>query len=308
MNRIAVIDIGSNTIKCLVATRNPEGRLTAVFEKTLPIRISTGISAAEPVLSHEALDAGSDAVAFLVHECVKRGPIDEFKIVATSAVRDATNQESFCRMVHQRAGQSVRILSGIEEAEFIGQGIQEDPSLDSIGENFCIADLGGGSLELLKVEGSQTTHSESLNIGTIRLTERFVPQPQNPMSEDEVKAIKNHTTNALVSSQFPLETPLVATGGVITVWRSMYAQAQGLELNEIPPELPVSDLAAWITRFGEIDWDARKAIPGLPIQRADVIPTGFVTLKALARIAGASQITHSFYNLRYGVAANALPK
>jgi|TARA_B110000438_G_scaffold262651_1_gene274117 exopolyphosphatase/guanosine-5'-triphosphate,3'-diphosphate pyrophosphatase len=306
MNRIAVIDIGSNTIKCLVATRDPEGRLIAIFEKSLPVRISTGISAAEPVLSRDAIDAGSNAVAFLVHECQKRGPIDAVKIVATSAVRDASNRESFCKLVHQRAGQDVRVLTGIEEAQLIGLGIQEDPSLSSIGDDFCIADIGGGSLELLKVEASKITHSASLQLGSNRLTEKFVSHSQDPLDPKEAEAIEKHTTDAFIASKFPITAPLVATGGVITVWRSMYAQGQGLELNEIPPELPASNLAAWIEQFRAIDWEARKAIPGLPVQRADVIPTGFITIRALLSYTGVSQLTHSFYNLRFGVAARAL--
>lgn len=306
MNRIAVIDIGSNTIKCLVAKRSPEGQLKSLFEKTLPVRISAGINAEEPVLSREAMDAGSDAVAYLVHECENRGPLSGVMIVATSAVRDAKNRDDFCRMVLLRAGHEVRVLSGLEEAALIGRGIREDPALSATTDTFCVADLGGGSLELLKFEASKVTHCESLRLGTIRLTERFIENPQLPLQSTDAAAIGKLVSETVERSGFPLAGPLIATGGVITVWRSMHALSQGLQLTEIAPELSAADLQTWIDQFQTVDWKTRKAIPGLPVQRADVIPTGFVTIQALLRMAGATLLKHSFYNLRYGVAARAL--
>lgn len=308
MNRVAVIDVGSNSIKCLVARRNPGGGLSAIYQNTLAVRIASGISAEKPILSHLALDAGSEAVGQLLNECERKAPLAETIIVATSAVRDAANGRDFARLVYERTGMNVQVLSGAEEARLIGRGIVEDPALQGLDSSFCVADIGGGSLELVQVVDGEIGLSTSLQLGAVRLTERFIRDPKAPIHPDDRAELERYVGEALQASAFPLGSPLVGTGGTITVWRSMLAQSRGVTVQEIAPELPRNDLQDWLRKFEEFTWEQRQAIPGLPTQRADVVPAGFSIVEAVLASADADEIHHSRFNLRYGVAAEALER
>jgi exopolyphosphatase / guanosine-5'-triphosphate,3'-diphosphate pyrophosphatase len=306
MKRVAVIDVGSNSIKCLVARRHPGGGVFSIYENTLAVRISAGINADRPVLSHAALDAGTEAIGQLLAECERKGPLAETVIVATSAVRDALNGEDFARLVYDRSGIPLTILSGEDEARLIGRGILEDPALHDLAPSFCVADVGGGSLELIQVINGEVGLSTSLQLGAVRLTERFITDPKGPILATESLALERYVGEALQATAFPLGAPVVGTGGTITVWRSMLAQARGVTVQEISPDLPRADLRQWLERFRHLSWEERCAIPGLPKPRADVTPAGFSIVEAILASAGADTLHHSRYNLRYGVSAETL--
>lgn len=308
MKRVAVIDVGSNSIKCLVARRNPSGGIASLYENTLAVRISAGISAENPVLSNAALDAGSEAIGQLLNECERKAPLAETVIVATSAVRDASNGKEFSRLIYDRTGVPLTILSGTDEARLIGRGILEDPMLHDIAPSFCVADIGGGSLELIQVVDGKVGLFTSLQLGAVRLTERFIEDPKAHIQPDEVQALERYVGDALQASAFPLSAPIIGTGGTITVWRSMLAQSRGVTVQEISPELPREDLKSWLNKFAHMSWEERCAIPGLPTQRADVTPAGFSIVDAVMASADADVVHHSRYNLRFGVAAETLDR
>src|SRR4051794_745383 len=126
MNTAAsVIDIGSNSIKILVArrTQTDGGVLTALHNKAIDARISAGISDEEPRLSEEGIARGIAAVRELLASAAPFAPA-KTALVATSAVRDARNGAEFCRRILEETGHDVRILSGDEEANLIGRGLR----------------------------------------------------------------------------------------------------------------------------------------------------------------------------------------
>ena len=123
---IAVIDIGSNSIKVLLASRTPDGSLTALMMRTLEARISAGISQACPRLGEQGIVRGLAAIQSLVADTAAYAP-SRTVLVATSAVRDAANRAEFCERVRTATGRDIRILSGEEEASLIGRGLLCDP-------------------------------------------------------------------------------------------------------------------------------------------------------------------------------------
>jgi exopolyphosphatase/guanosine-5'-triphosphate,3'-diphosphate pyrophosphatase len=303
MRRIAVIDIGSNSIKCLVALERKGGGLASVYENTLPVRISAGISAESPRLGITAMSAGAEAVAQLVSECGRVAGIEEIIIVATSAVRDAANAEDFIQGVYTQTGLTIRVLSGDEEAELIGRGVIEDPIVVGQYDHFTVADLGGGSLELIAVDAGKAIAQASLPLGAVRLTEKYLPNPKQAIDPDTNTALEDHIRGALEECGFPLGAPIIGTGGMVTVWRSMEAQAQGVTLPELSPVLSQSSLHGWIYRLQQMSWSERLNVPGLPASRADIVVPGMIVIDQILQLAGAKELTHSRFNLRYGVAA-----
>src|SRR3954470_8064032 len=140
---VAVIDIGSNSIKVLVAKRDNDGKLAALKLRTIDARISAGISRSNPRLSEEGITRGVDAVRVLLADAATFLPTRTI-LVATSAVRDAQNGREFCERVRVATGHEIRILSGPEEAALIGRGLVADPALGDL-RDFYVFDLGGGS-------------------------------------------------------------------------------------------------------------------------------------------------------------------
>lgn len=306
--RAAVIDVGSNSIKLLVADRGPGGRIDEVLSRTLEVRIGAGIGSERPHLSPEGMDRGAEAIRELATEA--RGlAVTAIAAFATSAVRDASNGALFRERVKSAVGLELRILTGLEEAEGIGRGLTTDPALLGL-RDFNVYDLGGGSLECLSFRHRKVDKTVSLPLGCVRLTERFVQRPWAPLSETDRAAIDRHVREVLSESGFPVVAPpgtgVVGTGGTLTTARSILAARVGTTLEKSATLLPVASLREILSRVGPLGIEARKAIPGLPASRADVFPTALVTLLAVAELGGIAGFQHSLRNLRWGLAAALL--
>jgi exopolyphosphatase/guanosine-5'-triphosphate,3'-diphosphate pyrophosphatase len=167
---VAIIDIGSNSIKVLVAARDAAGIVQALKSQTVEARISAGISQAEPRLSEDGMARGLAAIQDLLATAAPFSPAKTI-LVATSAVRDAVNGPDFRARVQAATGHEIRILTGDEEANGIGRGLTSDPALVDL-QDFYVFDLGGGSLECLLFRERAITQAVSLQLGCVRLTER----------------------------------------------------------------------------------------------------------------------------------------
>jgi len=151
---VAVIDVGSNSIKLLVARMGAKPkRLEKLFSKTIETRISEGISHKLPRLNEEAITAGTATIVEL-HSMAQNYQPDHTAIVATSAVRDAINGNDFVQSVAAATDLQIRILTGTEEASYIGQGLSCDPAIAGM-TRFIQTDMGGGSLELIRFEAGK---------------------------------------------------------------------------------------------------------------------------------------------------------
>jgi exopolyphosphatase/guanosine-5'-triphosphate,3'-diphosphate pyrophosphatase len=305
---VAIIDIGSNSIKILVATRAPSGGLRVLKSHTIDARISAGISREHPRLTAAAIETGLDAIQALLAEAAPFAP-DRIVLVATSAVRDAENGADFRARVRTATGHDIRILAGEEEADLIGRGLTTDPALAGL-RDFYVFDLGGGSLECLAFRARRIERAASLPLGCVRLTEKFVADPTGPFPVAARAAVAAHTraTLATVGFNFPLPSAAAAvgTGGTVTVARAILAHRLGRTLDASEPEVTVGQLHELLDWLGDLPLAKRKLVSGLPPTRADVMPTAIATLIAVAEAGGIDRYRHSFYNLRYGLAAAAL--
>jgi len=274
---VAVIDIGSNSIKLLVASRDPAapGRLLARYQRTEETRIGTGITGSPPRLSAEAMERAFQAVRSLLDDAT-RHQADTLRLVATSAVRDAANREAFMASIQAATGHPLAVLTGEEEARGIARGIACDPFLPD-GSGFLLFDLGGGSLEMLEFAGGSLRQLASLQLGCVRVTERCLPDPSLPLTASQIETI-----------------------------RAIEAAASGKSLAESSPVLPVAALNALAMSLAALPLHQRRSVPGVPAARADVLPTALLTLVEIAGFARAAHFRHSFYNLRFGLAAQLL--
>ena len=304
---VAIVDIGSNTIKVLVAARNEAGGLAVLKSRTIDARISAGISHDEPVLSEEGMGRGLAAIQELLGDAACFSPV-RAQLVATSAVRDARNGREFADRVRRTTGFDIRILTGDEEAGAIGRGLTCDPALASL-QNFYVFDLGGGSLECLSFAERKIQEAISLRLGCVRLTEKFVTDPSAPFSPEARKRIMAHTRLALAESAFRFDLPYpaaVATGGTAATVRIIQGARTGRPIGETSPLITVQHLRELLDELAPLTLEQRKLIPGMPASRADIFPTALSTLLAVAETGALTAFHHSFYNLRYGLAADLL--
>ncbi len=305
---VTVIDIGSNSIKVLVATRTADGRITPLKVRTLDARISAGISQSEPRLSEDGMTRGSDAIVTLLADAAVFAP-SKIILVATSAVRDARNGEEFRARVRAATGHEIRILTGDEEANLIGRGLTCDPALTAL-RDFYVFDLGGGSLECLAFRDRRIEQAVSLQLGCVRLTEKFVLDVTQPLAESARQQIAAHTSEILARSGFtftlPPGSPAIGTGGTVATARAILGAREGRAFDRTAPIVTLGQMRDLLSTLGPLPLVARQQIVGLPPARADVFPTAVATLIAVTEAGGFDRLENSLYNLRYGLAAELL--
>jgi exopolyphosphatase/guanosine-5'-triphosphate,3'-diphosphate pyrophosphatase len=242
----------------------------------------------------------TDAAAFLPVKII---------LVATSAVRDAVNGAEFCQQIFTETGYGVRLLSGHEEANLIGRGLTCDPALTGL-NNFYLFDLGGGSLECLSFRERTISQALSLQLGCVRLTERCVADAKMPFTSEARLRVSELAREHFAKSGFAFDLPAnaftIGTGGTLTTARAILAARDGLKLEDIGSTVTVSQLRELLDLIGSVDLATRRKIPGVPFGRADVMPAALATFIALAEFGGISAFINSLYNLRWGVADEAL--
>jgi exopolyphosphatase/guanosine-5'-triphosphate,3'-diphosphate pyrophosphatase len=306
--RVFVIDIGSNSIKCLVASRDGYGQLQALFQKTMETRISTGIGAEHPQLSEDAMQAGVRAVEALFAAAASFGPFAKSVITATSAVRDAANGLEFCERVEGACGVRPRILSGTEEARYISRGILNDPQLAALGGCFTLLDIGGGSLELIEMRGGEAKRVESLPLGAVRVAESLPGGSAIPITEAVRRDAEGRIRGIVETGWGQPSAPFVGAGGAFAVILRLVLEKP---LESAPGEaafLTTHELAALYEELAGFGLEERlQNYPKLPPTRADIMPAALAVILTVLRMGGGDRVYVSFFNLRFGLASELLP-
>lgn len=304
--RLGVIDIGSNSIKLLVAETG--STLAIHYETTWETRIGGQLGASDQVIiTKKAIEKACEAVQSLVEEASSYD-VEKFFVAATAAVRDAANRDEFIDAIHAATGHRLRVLTGDEEAAYIAWGITTDPVLAQCQE-FCLADLGGGSLELIHVRNRQILAKTSLPLGAIRLAQQILADVNEPMKSVEMRRIVRRVRKTIDESgfRFPEGTNILAgTGGGLTVARAIRAAWLGQTEHEAGNSLSLAYLRFLYVELAAMTLKERTKIPPLPPERADIMPTALLILLTVAEMAGASSFVYSAHNLRYGIAAKYL--
>ncbi|MBQ6534300.1 MAG: hypothetical protein IJI37_03950 [Opitutales bacterium] len=278
------IDIGSNTIKCLLG-RARGGIVEKLYEKSLDCRIlqSGGI------LVPDAADMISEAVALFEREASEFCPNFETELVATSALRGSVSREAVVAEVVRKTSRKIRVLSGEEEADLSFRGAMSDPLVKA---SFPCAyfDLGGGSLEIVAGGAGGVEFSASIPVGAVRLT-------RGCASADEYFSVSKKAFESALKD-FPKTRTLIGAGGAVVAARfmkKMFFDA-GAE-NEIPLDI-LKKCYAVVSSMS-----AAERVEKLRISagRADIIPAAFACIISLMEFLGKETLVHTFHNLRYGI-------
>jgi exopolyphosphatase/guanosine-5'-triphosphate,3'-diphosphate pyrophosphatase len=283
----AVLDVGSNTIRLLVA-RLRNGQLERIFDRSEFVRLGLGVDTTGQ-LRPDREDAAVEAIERLADEARAAG-VHDIVAIATSAVRDAANGASFARRVEASSGIPLEIVTGGREADltYLGASIGLD-----VGRGALICDLGGGSTELICADRSGIRWETSEQIGSGRLTERYVHH--DPPKPDELAAVDGFVTEVLDRLPPADADQIVFTGGTATHAAAMAGASGTID------RLVVGTLERMLDVAASRPADEIAATYRFQQERARVLPAGIATLRAIARHYEVDHVVITRNGIREGV-------
>jgi exopolyphosphatase/guanosine-5'-triphosphate,3'-diphosphate pyrophosphatase len=301
--RVATIDIGTNTVLLLVAERGADGVLRPVEELATITRLGAGVDKAR-VLAPDAV-ARTRACLEGYAERVRALGAQRVAVVGTSAMRDAGGGEAVRAVVRERLGVEARVVSGDEEARLTFRGALSGLALGGApGAPVAVFDIGGGSTEVVvgaPGEPPAIAFAESFDVGSVRLTERFVRS--DPPAAAEMEALARAAAEAF--ARVPAAVPGVPVGvaGTMTTLAAVALALVPYDGARVHGHtMTRAELAAVVERLARLDVAARAAVPGMEPKRADVIVAGGVIALALLAKWGADAVRISDRGVRWGLA------
>ena len=301
----AVIDIGTNSVKLLVAEISA-GQIRPLHEASKQTRLGKGFYEAHQ-LQPDAIAQTADAVKTFAAAARAHGA-ETIHVIATSAARDATNPRDLTDAVAHASGLAVEIITGEQEADLAFRGVTTDPTFDA--HPLLLLDIGGGSTEFILGHGAQKDFCHSFPLGSVRLLEKF--PISDPPAPAELAACRADVRNFLQREVRPKlaaelryefkfdRVILVGTGGTTTILARMEAQIAGFDRDRIEAvRLSAAGIRAHVERLWSFPLAERRQIIGLPPKRADVILTGAVIYEAVMEEFGFTELRVSTRGLRF---------
>ena len=296
--RVAVIDLGSNSFRLVVFTASDSWwkRTDEIYEA---VRIGEGL-AATGKLGEDGMARAQATMEVFAHFCAASGlGPDEIDAVATSAIRDASNSPEFLKRAEAASGLRVRVLSHEEEARY---GYLAAVNSSTLADGVML-DLGGGSMQLVHVVGRHAQELDSWTLGAVRMSERFLPG-DGPAKRKQVRELAEHVARELERAPWldRCGSRLVGIGGTV---RNLGAAAQrDLGVPEFGVQgyvLARSELDRLIEELAKRTPAERAKMPGIKPSRGDLILAGAVVVQSVMEAGGFEGLEITEAGLREGV-------
>ncbi|TAK08669.1 Ppx/GppA family phosphatase, partial [bacterium] len=279
--RFAAIDIGTNTILLLIAELGEDGTFRLLDDRAEITRLGEGVDRTRRIGS----DGEERSVQVLKGYLERCGnlAVEEIVAVGTSALRDARNAENFKARLKQELGWDLRVLSGEEEAAYSYLAVQRGLALE--GKEVLVVDVGGGSTEFIWGRGGASHRSISLNLGSVRLTERFLIS--DPVREEECARLAMTIDRELepLRVDWTMEGRFQTMVGIAGTFTTLVAIEKGLRQyshSEVHGSLLYrAEVLRQIQLFKTKTIAERREIPGLEPKRADVILAGAMLIERI---------------------------
>jgi exopolyphosphatase/guanosine-5'-triphosphate,3'-diphosphate pyrophosphatase len=294
--RVAIIDLGSNSARLIVMHIYANGAYNLVYHQKETVRLSESMAATNHIQPQAARRA-VETMKIFAHMC-RLFNVDKIIAVTTAAVRNAKNGADLLDLVEQETGIRLELISGTTEARigFIGSVNTLDIT-DAI-----IFDLGGGSTELTLVRDAKLQKSISLPFGAVNLTEKF--NTRDKVSDKQLEELRGYIMKNLSKVPWLEGTPLplVGIGGTARNVAKMDQKRKNYPFNKVHNyrlgEMSLSDL--WRSLV-VADYKQRTKFPGLSSERADIIVAGTTIIKCLFDYTRANRLIVSGCGLREGL-------
>jgi exopolyphosphatase/guanosine-5'-triphosphate,3'-diphosphate pyrophosphatase len=296
--RLAVIDLGSNSFR-LVVFSAADGSWQRTDEIYEPVRIGEGMGSTGR-LGEAPMRRALATLDVFSHFCqAARLEGRAVDAVATSAIRDAENADEFLALAHGRTGLPIRVLSREQEARYGYLAAINSTTLS----DGCVLDLGGGSLQLVRVVERLAREAGSWRLGSVRMTERFLAGP-GPAKRRQLEELREHVARELAEAGWLAGTGrrIVGIGGTVrnlavAAQRSLGRPSNGIQGTTIEREV----LEGLVRRLAVLPVAERSGVPGIKPARADVILAGAVVLLGVLETGGFEALEVTEAGLREGV-------
>ncbi len=306
--RRAVIDVGTNSIKLLVAAVAGR-RVQPLFEDSRQTRLGSGFY--ETRRLQPGPIANSARVVADFTRTARAWEVASLRVIATSAVRDARNPADLTRALQRTSGVKVEVISGDQEADWVFSGVTTD--LELAKRPLLLLDVGGGSTEFIIGKGKQKRFRHSFPLGTVRLLEK-IPHSDPPRREqlaacrEWLRQFLQKEVKPQLAASLRLEAKrarvvrltLVGTGGTASILARMERKLDDFDRGKIEGARLTLDRIRWHTRrLWNLPLAERTMVIGLPAKRADVILTGVAIYEAVMENLGFKELRVSTRGLRF---------
>jgi exopolyphosphatase/guanosine-5'-triphosphate,3'-diphosphate pyrophosphatase len=301
--RVAAIDIGSNSIRQIVADVSADGAIQVVDEMKAAPRLAAGLSTTG-ALSDTSIHAAIEAVERMATLARQLGA-ERIDSVATSAVREASNANAFLAEIQRRTGLRVRVLDGDEEARLSFRSAVAHFDM-GVGRT-VVVDIGGGSLELALSAEGVIERLSSFPFGAIRLTEDYLRDGVTPKAVRKLRRVVRDGIRDEIPRRDWRGAQLIGSGGTFTNLAGIHLARQGIITAQSvhAAHIPRADLEHILDTLVDMTPDERRATPGLNPERADIIVAGIAVAAEVVRRVEARELVVSRYGIREGLLLEA---
>ncbi len=297
--RLAAIDVGSNSIRLVVAEYEQGAGLNIIDEVKEQPRLAAGVESSGE-LDPLAMEHAFEALQRMLDVCQRRG-VERIRAVATSAVREASNGPEFLARIKSDLGLDLEIIDGRTEALLSYRSVAHHFRL--AGNRTLVADIGGGSLELVGAVDGLIEVTDSLPFGAVRLTEKFLDEPKPYRGLKRLrKKVRKKLRQVLPGNDWTAAT-VIGSGGSFTNLGRMAAARRGVSPDEPThgTSVPAAEVEHLLERLVNMRPEERAQVPGLNPNRADIILAGLGVTAELLHHVEAREVTVSAFGLREGL-------
>ena len=308
MRRVAAIDCGTNSIRLLIAERDGSSSLRDLERRLEIVRLGQGVDATGE-FHPDALRRTFAAVEEYA-ELIKKAdvPVERVHFVATSAARDARNRDKFFAGIKERLGVEPDVISGDVEARLSFTGALSRVTPD--GEPVLVMDVGGGSTELITGSAAGELRSAiSLDIGSVRITERFFRQ--NPVAADDLERAAKYVDDLLAGSgvDFASVASWIGVAGTATTLAGVYLELERYDRERVHgARIPAPAITDLLQRLAGLTVEEIRALPSMHPGRADVITGGALIATRIAARLQVEDLIVSESDILDGIALQLLDR
>jgi len=305
-NRLAAIDIGTNSIRSIVVETESSGKFRVLDDEKATVRLGEGLHETG-MLSPLACERAMDAL-LRQKKIIDGYNVRAIEAVATSAVRKAANGREFIAAIRKTAGIDVVVISGEDEAELAA--LSAFNNFDVEGARHMLVDIGGGSLELVTTVGRHVEEIYSLELGAVYLTETYL-KGEAPTAGDQSRLRRR--IRKTLKETFPQGSPpvnaVIGSGGTVTSIAAMvlagrkeeYGSAHGYEILR-------SDVVHLLAMLTRKNLKELRSVPGLNPDRADIIVAGVTVIDELLEFCQTNLLRVNERGIREGLILRGLRK
>ena len=299
--RFAFIDIGTNTILCLIAELKNDASFDVLDDLAEITRLGQGVHQTGRI-SPEGEERSLKVLQRYLERC-KHLNVEQIIAVGTSALRDARNSAEVRARFNEQLGLDVRVISGDEEAAYSFLAVQQGLPLNR--RELLVVDVGGGSTEFIRGNAAGVVEAISINVGSVRLTEQFLHSDPVQTEECEKMAVAIERELAPLPNQWLKDSSILTLVGIAGTFTTLSAVEKKLVCythGEVHgSRLTLTEVRRQVALFQGKTNTERKAIPGLEPKRADVILAGACLIESIMTLFHSERVIVSDQGVRYGL-------